>query len=115
MAKAIELLPELDGRELAYVDSIFIQMDDDHAKIFANAYRAQRKNPQDVLIFAIVGLVLLPGLQRFLVNQIGLGILYFFTLGLCFIGSIIDLVNHKDLAFEFNRKVADQLSANIGN
>ena len=113
MAKAIELLPELEGKELTYVDTLIIQMEDDHAQVFANAYRAQRKNPQDVLIFAIVGLVLIPGLQRFLINQIGMGLLYFFTLGLCFIGSIIDLVNHKDLAFEYNRKVADQLSVNV--
>jgi len=33
-------------------------------------------------------------------------LLYFFTIGLCFIGSIVDLVNHKSLATEYNRKMA---------
>ena len=115
MAKAIELLPELEGRELIYIDSLLVQMDEDKAKVFANAYRVQRRNPQDVLIFAIVGLLVLPGLQRFVIGQIGMGILYLFTLGLCFIGSIIDLVNHKDLAFEYNKKIADQLGINMSS
>jgi hypothetical protein len=35
-----------------------------------------------------------------------MGLLYLFTVGLCFIGSIVDLVNHKDLAMEYNRKIA---------
>ena len=58
-----------------------------------------------MLIFCIVGLCVVPGLQRFIVGQIGMGLLYFFTVGLCFIGSIVDLVNHKDLAMEYNRKI----------
>ncbi|MDB5115968.1 MAG: hypothetical protein JWQ79_1460, partial [Mucilaginibacter sp.] len=44
--------------------------------------------------------------QRFIVGQIGMGILYLFTIGLCFIGSIMDLVNHKTLALEYNQKMA---------
>jgi hypothetical protein len=31
--------------------------------------------------------------------------LYFFTVGLCFIGTIIDLINHKTLAFEYNQRM----------
>ena len=34
-----------------------------------------------------------------------MGILYLFTAGLCFIGSIVDIVNHKQLAFEHNQKM----------
>ena len=113
MARAIEQLPELEGKELNYIDSLFLNFDDEQAKVFSSAYRAQRKNPQDVLIFAIVGLLVIPGLQRFLIGHIGMGILYFFTIGLCFIGSIIDLVNHKDLAFEYNKKAADSLAASV--
>lgn len=59
-----------------------------------------------MLIFCLVGTCLVPGLQRFIIGQIGMGILYLFTGGLCLIGSIVDLVNHKTLAFEYNKKVA---------
>jgi hypothetical protein len=45
-----------------------------------------------------------------MINHIGLGILYFFTAGLCFIGTIVDLVNHRKLAFEYNSVVAQQVA-----
>ena len=34
-----------------------------------------------------------------------MGILYFFTYGLCMIGTIIDLVNYKSITFEYNQKM----------
>jgi TM2 domain-containing membrane protein YozV len=43
------------------------------------------------------------GVQRFILGQIGMGILYFFTAGLCFVGTIIDLLNYKKMALEFNQ------------
>ena len=38
-----------------------------------------------------------------------MGILFFFTAGLCFIGTIVDLINYKELAFEYNRRMADEV------
>jgi len=35
-----------------------------------------------------------------------MGLVYFFTGGFCLIGTIIDLVNHKKLALEYNQKMA---------
>lgn len=113
MGKALKIMPELEGKELSYIDAIFENLNEDQTNTFVNAYRIQRKSPSDVMIFAVVGLVLIPGLQRFIVGQIGMGVLYLFTIGLCFIGSIMDLVNHKDLAFEYNKKMADQLILNV--
>ena len=45
------------------------------------------------------------------INSLGLilliiPILYLLTLGLCYIGTIIDLVNYRKLAFEYNQEVA---------
>ena len=69
-------------------------------------YAGKRKSPQDMLIFCIIGTCLVPGLQRFIVGQVGMGLLFLFTGGLCLVGSIVDLVNHKTLAFEYNKKIA---------
>jgi TM2 domain-containing membrane protein YozV len=113
MAKAINLLPEIKGDELFYIQSILDTFSEEEAERFAHIYRSRRKNPQDILIFAIIGLLIVPGLQRFLLNQIGMGILYFFTIGLCFIGSILDLVNYERLTFEYNQRVADELKMAI--
>nr|WP_294948059.1 TM2 domain-containing protein [uncultured Mucilaginibacter sp.] len=73
---------------------------------FYMVYQSKRKSQQDMLIFSLVGLFLVPGLQRFITGQIGMGLLYLFTVGFCFVGSIIDLINHKSLANEYNQKMA---------
>lgn len=109
MAKALDLLPEIKGEELQYIQQLLDTMTDEEAQKFANIYRSRRKNPQDILIFAIIGLLIVPGLQRFLLNQIGMGLLYFFTIGLCFIGSILDLVNYEKLTFEYNQQAAEEI------
>jgi TM2 domain-containing membrane protein YozV len=44
--------------------------------------------------------------QRFVIGQIGMGLLYLFTGGFCLIGTIVDLINHKTLANDFNRQMA---------
>ncbi len=114
MANILDVLPELVEEEQAYVAGIIRNMDDDKARQFANAYRARRRDPQTILLLALVGLFGFAGIQRFIVDQIGMGILYFFTLGLCFIGTIIDMINYKKLAFEYNIVQAQQIVAVIG-
>jgi TM2 domain-containing membrane protein YozV len=59
----------------------------------------------------LLGFVGVAGVHRFITEQIGLGILYFFTGGLCLIGTIVDLVNYQNLAFEYNRRVAHEVAA----
>lgn len=109
MANILYLMPDLEPDEMAYVQSLVQEMPDAEAQQFANIYRARRKEPQLVLITAAIGLVGFAGIHRFLLGQIGMGVLYFFTGGLCFIGTIIDLINHKRLAYEYNVKEAQQV------
>lgn len=108
MNRIYEYLPELTGEEFYQVEQITKALDEDEFRAFANIYKARRKDPQMVMILSLVGLFVLPGLQRFYTDQIGMGILYLFTLGLCFIGSILDLVNYKKLTMEFNAKVISE-------
>src|ERR1700761_313194 len=98
--------PGITPEEMSFINQGTAEMTENQKKMFYMAYSNKRKSPQDMLIFCLVGLFLVPGLQRFIVGQIGMGILYLFTVGLCFVGSIIDLVNHKTLAEEYNRKMA---------
>jgi TM2 domain-containing membrane protein YozV len=69
------------------------------------AYTSKRKSPQDILIFTIIGFFGVAGIHRFMMGQVGLGILYFLTFGLCWIGTIVDLVNNQALALEYNKKM----------
>lgn len=110
MAKILELMPEVMGEEQLYVAHLLKNMDEDSAHQFANIYRTRRKDPQTILLLALVGFLGIAGVHRFIVDQIGLGILYFLTAGLCFIGTIVDLINYKKIAFEYNRQQADQIA-----
>jgi len=99
-------LPGVTPEELGFLQQATAELTENQQKYFYMQYTNKRKSPQDMLIFCIVGLCVVPGLQRFITGQIGMGLLYLFTVGLCFVGSIMDLVNHKDLALDYNRKVA---------
>ncbi len=99
-------LPGVTPEELGFLQQATAELTENQQKYFYMQYTNKRKSPQDMLIFCIVGLCVVPGLQRFITGQVGMGLLYLFTVGLCFVGSIMDLVNHKDLALDYNRKVA---------
>lgn len=96
----------MTAEEYLYLEQILNNMDEKQAGHFVMLYSGKRKDPQEILLFTFIGLLGFAGIQRFILNQIGMGILYFFTVGLCFIGTIVDLVNHKSLTFEFNQRAA---------
>ncbi len=111
MPNVLQLMPTLEGEEMAFVQELIKDMNDSQAQQFAIAYMARRKDPSNMLIFAVIGLLGIAGIQRFVINQVGMGILYLLTCGLCLIGTIIDIVNHKKLSFEYNSKQAQQVAA----
>ncbi len=108
MANFFQFLPELQGRELMFVQGLTKDFSETQMMNFANVYRTRRRDPQIILLTTLLGFVAVAGVQRFLINQIGMGILYLFTGGLCLIGTIIDLINYQDLAMEYNMQQANE-------
>lgn len=106
-------LPELQEPERTYLQSLIGRMSHEQIQVFASAYRQRRKDPHTVLLTAIIGLVAIPGLQRFWLGQIGVGFLYLVTWGLLLIGSISDLVRYKTLALLYNQRVAREIATNM--
>jgi len=104
--KLFEYLPELEGEEAQYIHQLMEQMHPDNRETFAKIYRARRKDPILMLFLALIGLFGIAGIHRFLAGQVGMGILYVFTAGLCVVGTIVDMINYKNFAFEYNRNVA---------
>jgi TM2 domain-containing membrane protein YozV len=113
MSNVIEYLPELEGDEQLYVADLVNDLPEEEARRFARVYRERRKDPQMILLLALVGFVAIAGVHRFVIDEIGMGLLYLFTAGLCFIGTIVDVVNYKDIAFRYNRQQADEVLALI--
>lgn len=113
MANVMQLLPELEGDEMMIVAGMMKDMTESQAGQFAYAYRSRRKDPQTILLLTLLGFIGIAGVQRFILDQVGMGILYLFTAGLCWIGTIVDLVNYKKLTLEYNHKHAQQLAVMV--
>jgi TM2 domain-containing membrane protein YozV len=101
----IQFLYSATPEELVTINSRTKGFSNAELEQFCVIYSSKRKDPQLILILALIGLFGIAGIQRFFIGHIGMGILYFFTAGLCFVGTIIDAVNYKDLAMEYNAKM----------
>ena len=102
----LHLIPGIEANELAYLQSLTKDLTEEQVETFAALYNGERKKSDTILIGGIIGLLGIGGIQRFMIGQVGMGILYLLTAGLCYIGTIIDLVNYKKLTFEYNQQVA---------
>ena len=115
MLNLLQLLPNAENDELMYIQGLVKDMSDEKIRQFAIIYSSRRKDPQTILLLTLVGFLGVAGIQRFVIDQIGMGLLYVFTGGLCLIGTIIDIVNYKSLAFEYNQKVARQVAGMVSS
>ena len=106
-----DLLVNLKGMspdEYSYLRQILTGMDERQSQNFVAFYSTRRKDPQEILLFTLLGFLGIAGIQRFIIGNMGMGILYILTAGLCFIGTIVDIINHKALTFEHNRNAANE-------
>ena len=113
MSKVLKHLPELDGDEQVEVARLLNKMSDEQAEHFSRIYRSRRREPVHIHILAAVGFVGIAGLQRLYMEEIGLGLVYVFTGGLCLIGTIYDIIKYEDLAFRYNRGVAMDVAETV--
>ncbi len=111
MPNVLQLLPMLEPDEMVYIQGLMKDMSDSQAQQFAAVYMNRRKDTTLILIATAAGFFGVAGIQRFLTNQTGMGLLYLFTLGFCFIGTIIDLVNFRSIALEYNVSAAQQCAS----
>jgi len=94
----------MEAEEFMLLKQITKDMTEEQFKQFAMVYQSRRKDPQTILLVTLAGFLGLGGIQRFLTDQIGLGVLYLLTVGLCYIGTIIDLINYKKITLEYNQR-----------
>ncbi|MDX1740844.1 MAG: TM2 domain-containing protein [Rhodothermales bacterium] len=113
ISKAITHLPEVDDEELLHVASLMKNMGDEQARQFAAVYKKRRRDATVSLLLAAAGFLGIAGIHRFYLDQVGMGILYLLTGGLCFIGTIVDMFNHATLTLEHNKRKADSVAVMI--
>lgn len=111
MSKIIKYLPELQDEEQLHVASLFRDLSEEQAEQFSRVYRQRRKEANITLVTALLGFLVVAGVHRFYLGQMGMGLLYFFTGGLCAIGTIVDIFNHKSLTYRFNEQQANEVAS----
>lgn len=99
-------LSGMSPEELSFIQQAIADLNENQQKYFYMNYSSKRKSPQDILIFTLIGFFGVAGIQRFIVGQTAMGIIYVLTGGFCLIGTIVDLINHKSLALEHNKNMA---------
>jgi TM2 domain-containing membrane protein YozV len=100
------VFPGITTEEMMFLQQYTNGLDENELRNFYNLYASKRKNSQDIMLMCLLGFFGFAGIHRMMVGQIGMGIVYFFTAGLCFIGTIVDLINIKGLTNEYNQKMA---------
>lgn len=110
MSKVLQYMPELEGEEQLHVARLMTDMTEEQAERFAHVYRSRRKDPTITLVTTLLGFFVIAGVHRFMLGQIGMGLLYLFTGGFCLVGTIIDSFNYKELTYRFNREQAEDVA-----
>lgn len=107
------MLPGIQPDELMYIQSLTKEMSESQIQQFIMFYQSKRKDTQNLIILTCIGFIGIGGIQRFALGQTGMGILYLFTVGLCYIGTLMDLINIKQLAAKYNQQQALESAAMV--
>jgi TM2 domain-containing membrane protein YozV len=98
--------PGITPEEMAFLQQGTTELSENQKKYFYMLYSGKRKSPQDIMLLTLLGFIWIAGIQRFVLGEVGMGLIYFFTAGFCWIGTIVDLVNYKTLTTDYNRRMA---------
>lgn len=100
------MLPDLQPDELVLIQNLTKEMTENQQKQFYLVFKGKRKDKRDLMILTLIGFFGVAGLQRFVVGEIGMGILFLLTFGFCGIGTIIDLIHLDTMCSRYNQKQA---------
>ena len=100
------MFPGMQPEELMFIQELMKDMTEQEKQQFMMFYQGKRKDQQTMLIFTLVGFFGVAGIQRFVIGETVMGIVYLLTIGFCGIGTIIDIINIRSMTTEFNQKQA---------
>lgn len=107
------MLPDLQPDELMLIQTLTNEMTENQQQQFYTLFRSKRKEKKDLMVFTIIGFFGVAGIQRFIVGDTGIGVLYVLTMGFCGIGTIIDLINLDNMVSKFNQKQAYETASMV--
>jgi len=96
------------------IQSLMKEMTEKQQQLFVSIYQGRRKDQQTMLIFTLIGFLGVAGIQRFVIGDVVMGILFLLTCGFCGIGTIIDAINIGRMTSDFNQRQAIEAAAMVG-
>jgi len=93
------------GRELdirMQLDDMKAELTEEEALRFDMALRDKLRDTGTMTLLAVLGFIGIAGIHRFMLGQVGMGILYLLTGGLCWIGTIVDMARMSSMVTEYN-------------
>lgn len=109
----LRIIPDIEYDELVTVLNITKDMNEQQQQQFLITYQRKRKSRNEMLLLTLLGFVGVAGIQRLVIGDIALGIIYLVTGGLCLVGTIIDLIRINSLTQEYNQKQALEAASMI--
>ena len=107
------MLPNAQPDELLLLQSMTKNLSETQQQQFLAFYSSRRKDKKDLQLYTVLGFICVAGIQRFVVGDTGMGILYLLTGGLCGIGTLIDLINVDKMTSTYNQKQAAEAAAMV--
>lgn len=104
--KILMTVPDVTPEEMMFLVDSTKGLSENQLDQFLFLYNSKRRKAQEMMLMTLLGFLGFAGIQRFMVKQIGMGIIYFLTLGFCWIGTIVDLINHRSMTDSFNQQMA---------
>lgn len=92
--------------EYSFIHHASAGLNENQMQTFMLVYNSRRKNPNDILLATMLGFLGIAGVQRFMTGQYLLGFLFLITGGFMGIGTIVDVFNYKNIANDYNRRLA---------
>lgn len=109
----LRIIPEIEYDELVNVLNITRDMSEAQQQQFIMLYQRRRKNKQELLLLCLLGFVGFAGIHRFVVGEVAMGVIYFFTAGLCFVGTVLDVININSFTQKYNQKQAYEVASMV--
>ena len=106
-------IPGLQPEEVITIQELTKDFSEEEQRHFITFYSGRRKEQQTLLLLAAVGFLGVAGIHRFAINQPGMGILFLLTVGFCGVGTIIDMVNARALAADYNQQQAIETASMV--
>lgn len=108
-------LKTITPEEKVYIDNLIENLSEDEQEMFLAKYSLNRKNIIVFLMLILPSFFCLPGFHRFYVRDYMMGAAHLFTMGFCWIGSIVDAINCRKIVTKQNMMIAEGLVTEVRN